>query len=129
MITVDCSEISVDEKLALATAISTRLEGQAIALVKGEEIVLDELTEEIVKPVSVLGIVRDFVSRRKDAEHYSTEIDGDLIVVHPADPIAAMKRKRQNQLPPNLLQCPFCGYITQYEVAYIAHTRLHYLSW
>ncbi|MDA4135916.1 MAG: hypothetical protein OK449_02800 [Thaumarchaeota archaeon] len=125
MITVDCSELSADEKLALASEISDSLEGKAIALVKMDSIVLDQLTDEKVDIEAMRPIVRDFISRRKDSAHYSFEANGDTILVHSADPMAASHRKTENTLPPNLKQCPYCSFITQYEVEYTVHMRSH----
>ncbi|MDV3243897.1 MAG: hypothetical protein LYZ66_01830 [Nitrososphaerales archaeon] len=125
MILVDCSELSADEKLALASQISDRLEGVAIALIKGEDIVLDELSDEKPDPSLVKDTVADFISRRKDARYYSMEVVGERIIVHPADPIAAMRRKAQNQLPPNLKKCPYCAFVTPYEELYTVHVRAH----
>ena len=127
MIVVDCTELSSDEKLALADAISTGLEGLAFALPKGDSIVLDQLTEEKVDQDRVMPIIKDFFARRKASSDYSAEIKGETIVVHSSDPIAAMQKKRGSQLPPNLYQCPFCPYVTQYEEQSILHSRLHFL--
>ncbi len=41
MISIDCSELSADEKLALASSISDALAGVALALIRGESIVFD----------------------------------------------------------------------------------------
>jgi hypothetical protein len=125
MIEVDCSELSADEKLALASEISDWLEGRALALVKMDSIVLDQLTDEKVDVEALRPIVSDFISRRKDSEHYSFDVKGQTILVHSADPIAASKRKTENTLPPNLRQCPYCSFITQYEVEYVVHMRSH----
>jgi hypothetical protein len=125
MILVDCSELSADEKLALASQISDSLEGVAVALVKGESIVLDQLTSAKVELSVVKEAVAGFVSRRKDAEHYSLEVAGERIVVHSTDPVSAMRKKEQNQLPPNLKQCPFCGFVTEYDDLLMLHIRLH----
>jgi hypothetical protein len=125
MIQVDCSELSADEKLALASEISDHLEGKALALVKLDSIVLDQLTHEVVTIEELRPIVTDFISRRKDSEHYSFDVNGQTIVVHSADPIAASHRKTENTLPPNLKQCPYCSFITQYEVEYTVHMRSH----
>ena len=125
MILVECSELSADEKLALASQISDRLEGVAVALVKGEDIVLDSLSERRLEPSTVKDAVTDFISRRKGAAHYAVEVLGERIVVRSADPVSAMRRKEQNQLPPNLKQCPCCGFVTQYEDLLMLHVRLH----
>ena len=125
MIVIDCSELSADEKLALAMQISDTLDGTAIALVKGEDIVLDEISDEKPDRSVVKIAVEDFISRRKDAEHYSMEEVGERIVVHSADTVSAMRKKAQNQLPPNLRQCPYCAFITPYEEEYAVHVRAH----
>jgi hypothetical protein len=111
---IDCLELSADEKLALASEISDALEGRALALAD------ERLTVDALQPV-----VSDFISRRKEAEYYSTEVRGETIVVHSADPVAASKRKKENTLPPNLKQCPYCSFITQYEEEYNVHMRAH----
>jgi len=122
---IDCSELSADEKLALASEISDALEGRALALAKLDSIVFDVLSGERLTVDALQPIVSDFVSRRKEAEYYSTEVRGETIVVHSADPIAASRRKKENTLPPNLRQCPYCSFITQYEEEYTVHMRAH----
>ncbi len=125
MLTIDCSEISADEKLALASQISDALEGRALALTKSDSIVLDMLTDEGVDLGTLEAIVHEFVSRRNDSEYYSMDVSDETIMIHSADPIAASRRKTENTLPPNLKQCPFCAFITQYEEEYVVHYRSH----
>ncbi len=125
MLKIDCSELSADEKLALASEISDEFEGRALALVKMNSIVFDELTNERLSVGSLQPIVNQFISRRRDAQYYSTEVRGETIVVHSADPVAASRRKTENTLPPNLRQCPYCSFITQYEEEYTVHMRAH----
>jgi hypothetical protein len=125
MILVDCSELSANEKLALASQLSDKLEGVAVALVKGEDIILDALSDERPEPSAVKDSVTEFISRRKDAAHYAVEVTGETIVIRSADPVSAMRNKKQNQLPPNLKQCSFCGFVTQYDDILMLHTRLH----
>ncbi|MDA4123587.1 MAG: hypothetical protein OK456_10450 [Thaumarchaeota archaeon] len=125
MIEVDCAELSSDEKLALASEISDRLEGKALALVKQDSIVLDQLTDERLDVEVLRPIVVDFISRRKDAAHYSFDVHGQKIVVHSADPIAALRNKAERTLPGNLMQCPFCWFVTQYEGELALHMKSH----
>jgi hypothetical protein len=125
MILVDCSELSANEKLALASQLSDKLEGVAVALVKGEDIILDALSDERPEASVVKDSVTDFISRRKDAAHYAVEVAGERIVIRSADPVSAMRKKKQNQLPPNLKQCSFCGFVTQYDDLLMLHVRLH----
>ena len=125
MILIDCSELSADEKLALAMQISDGLEGVAIALVKGESIVLDEISEKKPERSVVKDVVDGFISLRRDAENYTMEEVGDRIVVHSAHPATLSRKKAQNQLPPNIRQCPHCSFVTQYEEEYSVHVRAH----
>ena len=125
MILVDCSELSADEKLALASQISDTLEGLAVALVKDDTIVFDELTKKRLETSIVKDAISAFISRRKDAEHYSLEVLGERIIVHSHDPIAAMSKKTQNKLPPNLHQCLYCAFVTEYEEELQVHERTH----
>ena len=127
MIEVDCSEMTLDDQLALASAISEGLSGRGMALVKDSKVVLDPLAK--VSTGEVLGIVKAFISKRKDAQHYSVEEDGDDIMVHTPDPLARSRgRKDPGQLlPPNLLKCPFagCGFVTPYQELLTIHVRSH----
>jgi hypothetical protein len=125
MILVDCSELSADEKLALASQISDSLEGVAVALVKGEDIVLDQLTDEKVEPSMVKNAVESFIWHRDDAGHFSVEVAGDRVIVHSADPASAMSKKEHYRLPPNLKQCPYCSFISEYDEEMTVHVRTH----
>ena len=127
MIEVECSEMTFDEQLALASALSEGLSGGAVALVKDSRIVFDALTG--VGLDEVVGIVKGFVSKRKDAQYYSVEAKGDEITVHTPDPLARSRgRKDPGQLlPDNLLKCPFfgCGFVTPFQELYDIHVRAH----
>jgi hypothetical protein len=125
MILVDCSELSADEKLALAEEISDRLEGVAVALVKGEDIILDQLTQEKLEPSVVKDAVESIISHRDDAGRFSLEVAGDRVIVHSADPASATSKKEQYRLPPNLKQCPYCAFITEYDELMTVHVRTH----
>jgi hypothetical protein len=125
VLSIDCKELSADEKLALASEISDSQEGRVLALVKMDSIVFDRLTDEKLAMETIQPIVGDFVSRRKDGQYYSIEVRGDTIVVHSADPVAASKKKTENALPPNLLQCPYCSFLTEYQEEYDVHVRAH----
>jgi hypothetical protein len=128
VIQVECKEMTLDDQLALAAAISDGLEGRAVALVKDDKIVLDAMVDTVTTG-EVLGIVRAFVSRRKDSQHYSVDSDGDDIMVHTPDPLARSRgRKDSGQwLPDNLLKCPWsgCGFVTPYPELYAVHVRSH----
>jgi hypothetical protein len=125
VIVIDCSELSTDEKLALAAQISDDMSGSVFALVKGTDIVLDALTREKPELPEVKVVVADFISRRKDGSDYSIDVSGDQITVHSADPVAALRKRRQSELPPNLKECPYGAFVTEYEELYTVHVRAH----
>lgn len=125
MIRVDCGEMTLDEQLALAAALSDSLAGRGVALVKDSSIVLDELS-----PVSldeVAGVCRGFTSKRSEAGEYSVEERKDVVVIHTPDPLARSRgRKDAGQLlPDNLFKCPFCPFVTPHEELYVVHCRSH----
>lgn len=125
---VDCGEITLDEQLALASAISDKLSGRAVALVKDSKLVLDVISGKVTVE-ELRNIVEGFVSRRKEAEHYSVEVVSDVILVHGPDPLARSKGRRDSGqiLPGNLMKCPFsgCGFVTPYPELYTIHVRSH----
>jgi hypothetical protein len=125
VIQVDCTELTKDEELALASGITAALSGKGMAFVKGEKLALDDFGSVKLDETVVESAIRDFVSRRKDAEFYSITRKGDLFVVHSADPIKARHSRDTERLPPNVFKCPFCGFITPYEELYTVHYRSH----
>ena len=122
---IDCRELTLDEQLALAAKISESLLGQGIALVNGGKIVFDSFHEGPFDDKAVESVVSEFVATRKEHEFYSFERVGDSLTVHSADPVAALKRRPTEKLPPNLLKCPFCSFVTPYEELYNVHSKSH----
>jgi len=125
LISIKCNELSTDEQLALAEAITAGMDGVALALVRGDEVVLDQLGDASPKMDAVELIVKDFLSRRSDPSHYSYEVSGEKIVVHSPDPVKAMRERRKPTLPDNVFKCPFCPFVTPYEEMYVVHYRSH----
>lgn len=125
MIEVECKEITLDEQLALASAITEGLEGKGVALVNDTSVVIDSISK--VDFADVLNVVKSFISRRKDTGLYSLDTVRDSIIVRSPDPLAKSRgRKDPGQiLPPNVLKCPYCGFVTQFEEAYTVHVRAH----
>ncbi|MBI3858717.1 MAG: hypothetical protein HY296_00540 [Thaumarchaeota archaeon] len=125
MIVIDCKEMSTDEEIALASTISDGLEGVALGLIRNGEIVIDPFPGSEPDYNRVLEIVRGFVSRRKRPEDYGIEEDGETITVHPPVPLPRKRVRNPQVLPPNLLKCPYCAFVTPYEEMYVVHTRAH----
>ena len=128
LISINCMELTTDEQLALAAAISDGLGGSAIALVRDTKVVLDSISSEKPDPSKVEAIVKQFISRRKDSQYYSLERDGDTFVVHSPDPLGRARGRRKDTLPENLLKCPWCAFVTPYEELLTVHCRAHGFS-
>lgn len=127
MISVDCHEITLDEQLALAGAITDALGGRAVAMIKDEYVVLDQVSGKSPALSELAAVVQDFVARRKDAQYYSVEVVDGKVTVHSPDPLVRSRgRKDTGQLlPDNLLKCPFCSFVTPYQELYDVHFRSH----
>jgi len=122
---IDCGELTMDEELALAAEISDSLKGQGVALVNGDKIVFDSFVEGHLDKGAVESVVRHFAERRREHDFYSVERQDESLVVHSADPVARSRRRFTEKLPPNLLKCPFCSFVTPYQELYAVHTRSH----
>ncbi len=125
MIKVNCRELTIDEQLALAAAISEAFQGKAVALVRDADLVLDVIEPPPPAEDDVESVVAGFISKRKGGEHYSLERDGETFFVHSADPLARSRGRGRPTLPDNLLKCPYCSYVTPYREAYDVHSRSH----
>ena len=117
--------MTVDEQLALAAAISDGLVGRALALVKDTQIVVDPLSNPDPDPSDVAAIIRSFLSKRKEAEYYSLNADGERFVVRSADPLARARGRKEMSLPANVFKCPWCAFVTPYQEMYTVHVRAH----
>jgi hypothetical protein len=122
---VECKELTLDEQLALASSFSDSLAERALALVSDSKIVFDSLSGPALEHSEVEALARGFVSKRKDAELYSFEWNGEVMVIHSPDPLVRSRSRKVATLPDNLLMCPFCSFVTPYQEAYNVHVRSH----
>ena len=123
MIGVDCAELTGDEMLAMASAISERLDGAGVAIVKDDKIMIDQLSKSKITVAEVLSLIEAFVSRRQDPAHYSVEVSGDNVTVHSRGPLKGGKKKAVHRLPPGFLQCSLCGFLTKDQERLSLHIR------
>jgi hypothetical protein len=125
MIKVDCSELSGETKLAIAVVISNALNGTGVALLDGNNIVIDTLSGPEIGADRVEPTLRSYISGREDASAYNVESDGQHIVVRSSVPVSARAKRVEDRLPPGLLQCPACGFVTMSKDRYNDHLRIH----
>jgi len=125
MTKVDCSELSGETKVAIAVAISNGLNGAGVALLDGNNIVIDTLSGPEIEADRVEPILRSYISGREDASAYNVESDGQHIAVRSTVPVSPRAKRVGDRLPPGLLQCPSCGAIMASKESYDDHLRLH----
>ena len=123
MIGVDCSELTGDEMLALASAISDGLEGEGVAIVKDCKILVDQVSKSKISVAAVVTVVEGFVARRKDPTNYSLEISMNNIIVHSRRLRNAGGKETIRRLPPGFLQCSLCGFLTKDREQLTIHIR------
>ncbi|MGP8056566.1 MAG: C2H2-type zinc finger protein [Nitrososphaerales archaeon] len=117
--------MTVEEKVALASAISDDLEGSGIALIKGEEIAIDKVTEAEVGTSKLFEMVKDFISNQKDSAEYLVDVTNDVVNVRSRRPLSEAKKGQGTPPLPGLFQCPVCGYVTPFKEKYDLHIRSH----
>jgi hypothetical protein len=86
-----------------------------------DEIVFDELVEGAMDLRTTTRLVGDFLGEK--APDCRLESEGDAIIVR--SPVPRVKTAPNESLPPGLLQCPFCAFVTLYEEEYTVHERAH----
>ena len=124
MLKVDCSKLDGDTKVAFASALTEDLSGRGIALPTGNDLAIDQLGGKL-SPDDVKIVVEGFSSGRKAASSYSVEADGKTIVVHSTKPVSADQTEVRDKLPPNVFQCPVCGFVAGSQEEYEYHLRMH----
>jgi hypothetical protein len=120
LIKIDCKEIP-DQILALATYLGDKSEGNAVPLVKNDRIVFDEIVLGGLDLGATARSVGNFISENDLGCTFTVE--KETISIH--SPILRKRSKNLNTLPPGLLQCPYCSYVTQYAEELTVHTRAH----
>jgi hypothetical protein len=111
--------------MALAGEISDSLEGRGVALLDDKAIAVDLFDSWEDADKAIEAVVDKFIASRKEGAHYSAERSGNRIIVHSADPVKGMSRRRTEKLPPNLFKCPWCPFVTPHEELYVIHYRSH----
>ncbi|MGD0477340.1 MAG: hypothetical protein ABSB29_04125 [Nitrososphaerales archaeon] len=91
---INCSELTMNEELTLASAINDSLKGQGIAMVNGEKIVFDPFGGGLDERATE-SVVSGFVAHKKGHELYSVEPVADSLLVHSVDPVAGAREKEK----------------------------------
>jgi len=123
LIGVDCSELTGDEMLALASAISDGLNGKGVAIVKDDKILVDQIRGSKISAAVVIPILEAFVAKGKDPARYSLEVSKSSMIVHSRNPRREGSKKEIRRRPPGFLQCSLCGFLTRDQEHLTLHVR------
>ncbi len=126
MITVDCRDIeSIKQELLVYVADNVG----AIPALKLHEVVLSPIEEsEPISHAEVVTAIREFLDSIGEARNFAVFTQGDFIVVKSIS--GKVIERDEKPMPKNIegmFVCTHCGYITQYEVEYQTHVKIHYL--
>ena len=122
MITVDCHEIeSIQNELLIYVADNVA----AIPNIKYHEFVLSPIEEDdVIDTNEVVTAIREFLESLGEQRNFAVISRGDVISIESVSG-KVIERDAPASVP-GLFSCPHCGYMTQYEVDYQNHKKIHY---
>ncbi len=122
MITVDCRDVeSIKNELLVYVADQIG----AIPALKIHEFMLSPIEEEDVINISeVITAIKEFLDSIGEARNFAVISKEQLILIKS---IYGKTIERKSRQTASMFSCPHCGYVTQYEVDYNNHVKIHYL--
>lgn len=120
MITIDCHEI---EHLMheLAVFVSDWL--GAIPSMKLHEFVLSPIDDEVLEIDNAVKAVKEFFASIGETANYGVLASDKLISIKSLHENPRVRTKPKE----SMFACTHCGYVTQYEVLWQSHMKMHYL--
>ena len=122
MITVDCHEVeSIQNELVVYVADQVG----AVPNLKYHEFILSPIEDDdIVDSKDVVTSIKEFLESIGEQRNFAVITKGDVITIQS---IYGKTIERDAQPKAELFSCPHCGFMTQYEVEYNTHKKIHYI--
>ncbi len=122
MITVDCRDIeSIKHELLVYVADNVG----ALPALKLHEFVLAPIEEsEIISPAEVVTAIKEYLESIGEIRNFAVITQGNIIVVKS---ITGKQIERETKNVEEMFTCTHCGYVTQYEIEYQNHVKIHYI--
>ena len=122
MITVDCHEVeSIQNELLVYVADNVA----AIPNIKYHEFVLSPIEDnDVIDTREVVSAIREFLESLGEQRNFAVISRGDVISIESVFG-KTIERDAPNNAP-GMFSCPHCGFMTQYEVEYHTHKKIHY---
>ena len=125
MITVDCRDVeSIKQELLIYVADNVG----AMPALKLHEFILSPIEEsEPILHDEVVTAIKEFLDSLGEIRNFAVISQGDVIVIKS---ISGKQIEREPTGPVNMegmFSCTHCGFVTQYEIDYQNHMKIHYI--
>ena len=122
MITVDCREIE-SIKNELLVYVSDNI--GAIPAIKLHEFMLSPIEDnDVIDKKEVITAIKEFLESIGEGRNFAVISREDVILIKS---IYGKTIERETQNLTSMYSCSHCGFVTQYEVEYNNHIKIHYL--
>ena len=122
MITVDCREVE-SIKNEMLVYVSDQV--AAIPAIKLHEFMLSPIEDgDIVDQTEVITSIKEFLDSIGEAKNFAVISRESVILIKS---ITGKIIERDATPPSQMFSCTHCGFVTQYEVEYNNHIKIHYL--
>lgn len=122
MITIDCREIE-SIKNELLVYVSDQI--GAIPALKLHEFMLSPIDDDgVIDRKEVISAIKEFLESIGEGRNFAVISREEVILIKS---IYGKTIERESPPPSQMFSCTHCGYVTQYEVDYNNHVKIHYL--
>ena len=122
MITVDCREVE-SIKNELVVYVSDQV--AAIPAIKIHEFMLSPIDDgDIVDQSEVITSIKEFLDSIGESRNFAVISKENVILIKS---ISGKTIERDSRPPANMFSCTHCGFVTQFEVEFNNHVKIHYL--
>ena len=122
MITVDCRDVE-SIKTELLVYVSDQV--GAIPTLKLHEFMLSPIQDEdVIDETEVITSIKEFLDSIGEARNFAVISKADVMLIKS---ISGKIIERESRYPAQMFSCTHCGFVTQYEVEYNNHVKIHYL--
>ncbi len=122
MITVDCRDIeSIKDELLVYVSDNIG----AIPAIKLHEFMLSPIEDnDVIDTKEVITAIKEFLESIGEGRNFAVISREDVILVKS---IYGKTIERETKNLTSMYSCSHCGFVTQYEVEYNNHIKIHYL--
>ncbi len=122
MITVDCREVeSIKHELLVYVSDNVG----AIPAIKLHEFMLSPIEDEAIDLGEVVTSIKEFLNSIGEGRNFAVLSRSESVMIKS---ITGKTISRDRPKPvAELFSCPHCGFVTQYEIEFNNHKKIHYL--